>query len=631
LAVSASLTRLESLLSEGFRGGEPEVRLALSSLVSELDSGDIALEDGEHSRSYFLSLYNALNRLRGLSHAKLRLDAYFKCFLFFHLRGDSAKAFEAGERQRALAAQSGNPRQLSRAHLTLGIVHADEHRISDAVAHYAAAIDLARETDDVFRQTAGWVNLGTALNYGSLYRDAIPCFQLAWQMAEVSSETKVRELMPSAMCNLAQSHLYLGEFERAYDCIQKGLSISMPDATPHAYLNRTVREFTVLRISLELQLRDEARAHLDRCIQAANKSGSVRAAFLSSLGKGLFEVRFGDVHHGLQLLEDARNSGVTDIGVLRADALQALVRAYDEAGRPEKALACLQELIQDIKTTRTQGLTALRTLGKSSIDDALYDLRSIHLLEAKLRADVAEHEVECLKLEMLERLAVAADLKEDISGQHGFRVGALAAAIADVLHWEKTATKELELAARLHDIGKAAVPDRILLSPRALEQAERQFVIAHTLVGAELLGSNPSSVVRIAAQVAKCHHEWWNGEGYPSKLSGNRIPIHARIVALADVFDALTHGRPFSPAWPVDRALAEIRSRRGTQFDPDLTDIFLALMERLISEHEDLDAYLGRASRHSPFLQARNKIRRMLEDEREKERIAAVEATETRH
>ena len=154
---------------------------------------------------------------------------------------------------------------------------------------------------------------------------------------------------------------------------------------------------------------------------------------------------------------------------------------------------------------------------------------------------------------------------------------------------------------------------------------------AHTPIGAELLAKSNIPQLRIAEEIARHHHEWWDGTGYPSKLSGKRIPIHARIVALADVFDALTHGRPFSPPWPMERAIEEIRKRRGTQFDPELTDVFLTLIEELRAEHSDLDAYLGKAGKNSPFLQARNKIRLMLAEERENERKATVVGNETRH
>jgi putative two-component system response regulator len=135
----------------------------------------------------------------------------------------------------------------------------------------------------------------------------------------------------------------------------------------------------------------------------------------------------------------------------------------------------------------------------------------------------------------------------------------------------------------------------------------------------------------MAQEIARSHHEWWDGSGYPSRLSGKRIPIHARIVALADVFDALTHGRPFAEAWEIDRALEEIRNRRGTQFEPDLTDVFVNLIGRLRTDRSELDEYLGQASRTSPLLQAREKIREMLAEGRENERRSAIAASETRH
>ena len=136
---------------------------------------------------------------------------------------------------------------------------------------------------------------------------------------------------------------------------------------------------------------------------------------------------------------------------------------------------------------------------------------------------------------------------------------------------------------------------------------------SHTTIGAEVLAKSNIAHMQMAEEIARHHHEWWDGTGYPGSQSSSGIPLAARITALADVFDALTHARPYKSAWSIDSALTEILSLRGRQFDPELTDMFLGLVARLRREHDNLDVFLGAAAKDSPFLQARNKIRLTLE------------------
>jgi putative two-component system response regulator len=232
---------------------------------------------------------------------------------------------------------------------------------------------------------------------------------------------------------------------------------------------------------------------------------------------------------------------------------------------------------------------------------------------------------------MLERLAVTADLREDASGEHGYRVGRLAALLAEELRWKPQACEALDLAARLHDIGKVGVPDRILLESAALKEAERKVMSSHTVIGSELLSKSNVAEIRMAEEIARCHHEWWDGTGYPAGLKAKRIPAGARITALADVFDAMTHGRPYAQAWPIEVALDKIAELGGTQFDPDMTERFIPLVRRLRDEHEDLDAYLGRAAKSSPFLQARSRIRQMLSQGRLEDGTGAPDPSSTLH
>jgi CHASE2 domain-containing sensor protein len=137
----------------------------------------------------------------------------------------------------------------------------------------------------------------------------------------------------------------------------------------------------------------------------------------------------------------------------------------------------------------------------------------------------------------------------------------------------------LERASAMHDVGKIAIPDRILRKPGPLDPVERAIMERHTVIGAEVLGGSRSALVQAAEEIARSHHERWDGTGYPAGLAGEDIPLAGRICAICDVFDALVSNRPYKTAWPVEEALAEIREQRGRQFDPRLTELFLALDE----------------------------------------------------
>jgi len=191
--------------------------------------------------------------------------------------------------------------------------------------------------------------------------------------------------------------------------------------------------------------------------------------------------------------------------------------------------------------------------------------------------------LEAASLETLRRLALAAEFRDDSTYEHIERVGQTAFLIAQALGQPEYDTGLIRLAAPLHDVGKLGVSDQLLLKPGKLTAAEFEQVKEHTVYGASILADSTDPVLQLAEQIALSHHEWWNGNGYPQGLKGQRIPLAARIVALADVFDALTHIRPYKHAWPIDDAAAEIRRLRGVQFDPAVIDAFELLDLRLLA------------------------------------------------
>jgi putative two-component system response regulator len=223
-------------------------------------------------------------------------------------------------------------------------------------------------------------------------------------------------------------------------------------------------------------------------------------------------------------------------------------------------------------------------------------LRVANLLQTRrLQSDLKEYgdhleqrvrertyDLELARFEVLERLARAAEYRDDDTQEHAVRIGTVSAQIATEMGLDDFLVEQLKLAAPLHDIGKIGVPDAILLKAGPLTSAEREVMQRHAVIGANILSGSRSELMQLAEDIARTHHEWWDGSGYPYGLASNEIPLAGRIVAVADVFDALTHDRPYKDAWPVDRAIEEIVAQGRTQFDPAVVEAF----ERL--DHHEL-------------------------------------------
>ena len=197
------------------------------------------------------------------------------------------------------------------------------------------------------------------------------------------------------------------------------------------------------------------------------------------------------------------------------------------------------------------------------------------LLEAKVRERTRA--LEEAQVEIVARLAVAAEFRDDNTGQHTQRVGQMSALLATQLGLPDGQVSLIRRAAELHDVGKIGVPDTILMKIGRLTSEEFEIVKTHTTIGARILSGGKFPLLRLAEEIAFTHHERWDGTGYAG-IRGSDIALAGRIVTVADVFDALTQQRPYKPAWPVTDAIAEIDRQRGRQFDPAIVDAFMRVI-----------------------------------------------------
>lgn len=197
--------------------------------------------------------------------------------------------------------------------------------------------------------------------------------------------------------------------------------------------------------------------------------------------------------------------------------------------------------------------------------------------ELELKVWERTRELQEAQVEMMERLARAAEYRDDDTGEHAKRVGEMSARIADRLGLPLEQVELIWRAATLHDVGKIGIEDAILLKPGRLTPEEMAVIRRHTRIGAEILSNGRSPYLRMAERIALTHHERWDGTGYMG-LSGEDIPIEGRIVAVADVFDALTHARPYKPAWSTEDAVAHMQAASGTHFDPPVVVALLSIL-----------------------------------------------------
>ncbi|MFP5297904.1 MAG: HD domain-containing phosphohydrolase, partial [Actinomycetota bacterium] len=208
--------------------------------------------------------------------------------------------------------------------------------------------------------------------------------------------------------------------------------------------------------------------------------------------------------------------------------------------------------------------------------------RTQELWNAISQLQQAELDLKASREETVQRLATAAEYRDDETARHIQRMSRYCGLLAELHDGDAERADMIRVAAIMHDVGKIGIPDKILLKPGPLTDEERSRMQEHTNIGHKILEGSVSPFLQVADAIALTHHEWYDGSGYPSGLKGEQIPIEGRIAAIADVFDALTSDRVYKKAFPIGKAVETMQELSGSQFDPELLEVFLGNLDKVL-------------------------------------------------
>ncbi len=424
--------------------------------------------------------------------------------------------------------------------INFGQVYVAMGNIKNAETMHTQAYDISLKINDVLLQSAS-INHLAGLHLENKNHDAAKK-----RFQEGLSLAKKESLKQHEINNL----LGLGQTYHALNLYQESLDIDFAGLT-------LAREIGDLQGEIEIQLHIVKNySALERYSEALRVLAEVQIIDLTNYPKAVYEVHqfYAEIYAQQKDYEKAFYHHQT-YHTLKINSIN------EETNQKTRELSIQFEVEQahqkaEDYRVRTEIEHTARQIAESEVQDRT-------------------NELEGTRIEIVNRLAMAGEYRDDATGEHTRRVGRNAAIIAYMLGWPEEEVQLIFYAARLHDVGKIGIRDSILLKPDKLTPEEMVMMRSHTAKGAGILSGGQSRLLQMAEEIALSHHEKWDGTGYPHKLSETDIPLTARIVAVADVLDALTHQRVYKDAWSLEDALAEIKNQSGLHFDPLMVEIAL--------------------------------------------------------
>ncbi|HEX2783799.1 MAG TPA: HD domain-containing phosphohydrolase [Ilumatobacteraceae bacterium] len=509
-------------------------------------------------------------------------EALYRLSSVTYQLGELDEAFGLALEARDLARRCGAPMVEVWALNLVGIVHHQAGNFSQALESLLQAVEIYRSMSDL-DDLGNLLNTVAAVHHSLRDTDrAIVTYEAA---LEANRKSPRRGFDAITLANMAKVRSERKENLLAVSLGEAALEIAREHLPEH------VAEIlaNLAEAYAELQMLPRANACLDEADESLNgmstqfTRASPMALVAVQLARGRVCMATNDTTLAISTLENAVEiASQNDFADTELVAHGLLAEIFKGLGRFEEALfhreesTRIHEQIFDRDTDlRIKTLQISHDTLAARDQAELLRVRTTELEElvTARTQDLEEHHYEAF-----ERLAVIAEYRDPDSGEHSSRVGELAAELAIRLGESRVWADELRLAGRLHDVGKVGVPDAILQKPGPLTDEEFNVMKTHTTIGATVFAGSKSTLIQLAAEVAQSHHERWDGKGYPAGLKGEGIPLSGRIVAVADVYDALITAHRYKLAWSSSDAVNHVVAGRGTQFEPRIVDALVEVI-----------------------------------------------------
>ncbi|HKO69014.1 MAG TPA: HD domain-containing phosphohydrolase [Burkholderiaceae bacterium] len=522
----------------------------------------------------------------------------------YFMAGQQEDALLAGTVAARIAITLDDQLLLCRARSMQGVTLRDLGRFSEATAALAETWMLARAMGDVERTILAIQNIAAVFFAMAQWEVAAAYNERARAIAAEHgrADDEFRSRNDYALCahNLGAPHAGL----RALLPFDPRKPTTRSQMQSHANAHDTLAH-----LYLAIGNTDLAKVHAQESGRCAELAGVPRITHLHEALLGLINVKSGIVEEGLAAihrgLDFAKRADAIDV----ADYLSMCIDGHETAGQSDKALLFLQELVTlKKKSVHAELLSTPYSELKDPLSQNDGSMLDGYLLFREQRIQRSARQ----RVQHYVNIAINAELVGGHDLYRTFRVSKLSRYLAEALEWDHQRVDLLTLGAQLCNIGMVAVPSRILLKPGTLSSNERQIVWDHARYGAALLRQSKLQVFDVAAVLAEQHHEHYDGTGYPNKLCGEVIAEEARVVAISDAFDAMTHQRPWRGKLSAASAIDELKRQASLQFDPRLVDAFVSLFKRELAGRKDLDAFLAEGADEFEYVRARTRMDALL-------------------